>query len=360
MSYVYGKVASDPSSHQTPHYGYFDGDGDFILRAPLLDSPEESDVKDLDSLLMVPFVKDHSVGTTAEQKIDRVKYLLGQEASTIELHDFVTDEVRRFLGETSEDHFALAGQFSTDEFLDRVAKYEEISGDLCLIFAALAHWGRPDHLATLRKGISRSTGRLENRDGLTAWIELRWYPLILALYSAGIAAVAADRLDSLKTIFMAPVGVVRPGQRERVFVDAAANAILQFNRANLFKQLPGHERHFTPMSEYLFKILQPSLDDLLFLGGGYEDAFDEFEVMFALVTADRWSQRESHLWAPVGRFGWKEQHGESPPLSRLIDFAKSMGVDWAPLGEGFFGGDSKQFNLVADQFKANVSKLGWW
>jgi uncharacterized caspase-like protein len=34
MSYVYGKVANDKNSDQTPHYGHFDGDGDFILLAP--------------------------------------------------------------------------------------------------------------------------------------------------------------------------------------------------------------------------------------------------------------------------------------------------------------------------------------
>jgi len=34
MHYVYDKVAVDPHSHQTPHYGHLHGDGDFILRMP--------------------------------------------------------------------------------------------------------------------------------------------------------------------------------------------------------------------------------------------------------------------------------------------------------------------------------------
>ena len=36
MAYVYEKVAKDQNSHQTPHYGFFDGDGDLIFRAPIL------------------------------------------------------------------------------------------------------------------------------------------------------------------------------------------------------------------------------------------------------------------------------------------------------------------------------------
>ena len=34
MDYVYKKVATDPRSNQTPHFGHLEGDGDFILRTP--------------------------------------------------------------------------------------------------------------------------------------------------------------------------------------------------------------------------------------------------------------------------------------------------------------------------------------
>src|SRR6266540_2859575 len=34
MNYVYQKVANDPRSNQTPHFGHLEGDGDFILRTP--------------------------------------------------------------------------------------------------------------------------------------------------------------------------------------------------------------------------------------------------------------------------------------------------------------------------------------
>ena len=34
MAYIYQKVGQDNRSKQTPHFGYFEGDGDFILRTP--------------------------------------------------------------------------------------------------------------------------------------------------------------------------------------------------------------------------------------------------------------------------------------------------------------------------------------
>ncbi|MEW8183571.1 MAG: caspase family protein [Candidatus Thiodiazotropha endolucinida] len=38
MAYVYEKVSKDRNSNQTPHFGFFDGDGDFIFREGLNNS----------------------------------------------------------------------------------------------------------------------------------------------------------------------------------------------------------------------------------------------------------------------------------------------------------------------------------
>jgi uncharacterized caspase-like protein len=55
MAYVYGKVANDKNSNQTPHYGYFDGDGDFIFKAPGIHELEEPETKDIDRLIAIPY-----------------------------------------------------------------------------------------------------------------------------------------------------------------------------------------------------------------------------------------------------------------------------------------------------------------
>ena len=43
MAYVYDRVARDQYSHQTPHYGFVDGDGDFIFDTSLLDKARASE-----------------------------------------------------------------------------------------------------------------------------------------------------------------------------------------------------------------------------------------------------------------------------------------------------------------------------
>lgn len=113
-----------------------------------------------------------------------------------------------------------------------------------------------------------------------------------------------------------------------------------------------------PRSEHLFKSLQPSLEDLLFLGRSYESLFDRFEVFLALVYADI----TNNSWGPPGRFAWKysKRLGEENPFSELIDEAKKDGDMWASLKAGFFQGSHKRFQEIADSYKERLDKLGWW
>jgi len=131
-------------------------------------------------------------------------------------------------------------------------------------------------------------------------------------------------------------------------------------RADAFKQLPGYERNYTPLSEYLFKTLQPQLDDILFVGKNYDRSFDEFEVLLALAAADA-GQQGGWVWGPIGRFGWKQSNFQNPPFNRILEEAKSAGDDWPPLKSGLFGGQIERFSAIAESFKADtLSKLNWW
>lgn len=360
MSYVYGKVANDKNSNQTPHYGYFDGDGDFILHAPQLNELEKTDSKDIDRLIVVPYAEEEFSTETTSSKIKRIKSLLANDSSSIELHDFVIEEVRRFLSSTSEDNFKVQGQFSKDELLERISKYENLGNDLTALLACIAYWAKPTHKTILQKILARSTDRIESQGGLVVWLNLRSYPLILELYCAGIAAVEGKRYDSLASIFYTTVSGSEYRQRGEFLAESVSNGISELARAEVFKQLPGHDRHYTPMSEYLYKILQPQLDDILFIGKNYEKSFDEFEVLFALVVADLRKQRGERAWGPIGRFGWKGQRSDSSPLTLIINEAQVMGENWEPIKAGLFGGKLERFNVVSSEFQQIISNLNWW
>lgn len=359
-AYVHAKVGKDQNSQQTPHYGWFDGDGDCVLIAPQLEKLEEDVNADLDALLVVPVGGDVESEETSLQKVGRAKRLLASEATTIELHDFVIQEVRRFLADTSEDHFKVQAPFSAEGLLDRIERYNAAVNNLSLVLACISHWAQPPHKNILQKALARSTDYLERRAGLTLWINLRWYPTIVELYCAGIAALAGDRFDSLAHILGTAIGDSTYPNEDRIFGPSVAEAILELNRQEAFKVLPGHEQNFAPLSEYLFKSLQPRLDDALFLGKSYERLFDEFEMLFATTTAVWRKEHRRSFWGPYGRFAWK--HGrdeEQAPLRRLIADATAQGDAWNPVKAGLFGGNVEKFKQAAAEFETRIAGLGW-
>ena len=67
MAYVYQKVANDKDSHQTPHYGHFEGDGDFILRMPTLRESQEQE-HDTDELIVIPYPEPDELRLSAHEK----------------------------------------------------------------------------------------------------------------------------------------------------------------------------------------------------------------------------------------------------------------------------------------------------
>lgn len=360
MSYVYGKVANDKSSQQTPHYGHIDGDGDFILKAPGITELVKDDDKDLDHLMVVPYAEEEfSIETTAS-KIKKVKTLLANDFSTIELHDFIIEEVRLFLSTTSEDNFQVQGDYSNDELIERISKYENLSNDLVIISACIAYWANPTQRVILQKIIARATDRIESKGGTVVWLYLRWYPLILELYCTGIAAIEGKKYDVLASIFYTTVSRSESRQQDESFVESVSDGINELTNAGVFKNLPGHETNFTPMSEYLYKILQPKLDDILFIGKGYEKTFDEFELLFALVVMDLNEQGDKYGWGPIGRFGWKgKHHNPNSPLKNLIAEAQTKGDNWGPIKAGLFGGKLERFTQQSSKLLKQLAGMGW-
>jgi hypothetical protein len=126
-----------------------------------------------------------------------------------------------------------------------------------------------------------------------------------------------------------------------------------------FKLIPGHERQYTPRSEYLFKFLQPLADDTLFLGSEYERVFDRFEMILALQYAHLDHPEplptDDFVWSPVGRFAWKYDS----PLVALKNEANAAGSSWPPFQAGLFGGNILRFEELLANLVRLTGRLGW-
>ncbi len=355
MAYVYNKVANDKSSRQTPHYGHIDGDGDMVLHAPEFDAIGGYANSNDDRLVSVPFFEHTSEYNSTHSKIKRVKALLASDSGVIELHDMLSSEVKHFLTLTGEDTFAPTEQYAISKLEPRLARYEAATLDLGILLACVAHWGRSRHLATLQKCIARSSDRIESKSGSTVWLALRWYPLLLQLYCSGIAAIDASRFDALNAIFRTtlPSSVHQP--TSITFLTAASAAVLELNRNDVFRFTVGNEKKTAPVSEYLLRILQPVLDDALFLGKNYEEAFDNFEVYFALCVMDAELVRGEKIpWAPIGRFRRGSMYVNSP-LANVLKEASEQQHEWLPIKAGLFGGNLMRFRSAEQSLSSFMS-----
>ncbi|HKS36963.1 MAG TPA: caspase family protein, partial [Verrucomicrobiae bacterium] len=218
------------------------------------------------------------------------------------------------------------------------------------------------HHPTLSKALARLTDNIELENGLTIWNNLRWYPVILLCYSSGIAAIANSRYENLYAIFNAAVTIRQKSPTSSQLAVVIADEISELERSEAFKRLPGHERFFVPRSEYLFKLLQPELDDDLFLGKEYEVVFDRFEMVLALFIAVGRKRLDRHLWGPVGRFGWKmsSRIRGTNPFTELLQEAEQSKENWPPFKAGLFGSDLELFMKTAADYEKLIGNLHWW
>jgi cellulose biosynthesis protein BcsQ len=296
--------------------------------------------------------------TPSSVKVQAAKDYLSEERFRLKLHDLVVQEVREVISQTADDSFPVQGRFSAQEFAVRLHQYEDVCSDLLRIQALIGFWGAPDHRGFLSLAPKRICDRLKQQSGSTAWLALRWYPGLLLLYSGGIAAVSANRYDNLRELMLTPVsGIDDSTGVGPTLIRVIAGAMNQLHDA--FKVLPGHEKEYTPRSEYLYKFLQPLLDDVLFLSSDYESAFDRFEVLYALEHASRYSGASGSPWGPVGRFGWKAGLSGFSPLDRVVAEADSEGVSWPPIKAGLFGGSVDRFKEVVSSYSQSIARLNW-
>ena len=153
MAYVYQKVARDQYSRQTPHYGFFDGDGDFVFVSDALKKVEDGKkVTDL------PFkvIGSNPDELSSEDTAETLKQLLATPSQQIRLDDFASAHVRAALDATSLERFPVQGvSFTNETFASRVTAYEAAIADLATMVVLMGRWCTSDQLPILEKTFGR-------------------------------------------------------------------------------------------------------------------------------------------------------------------------------------------------------------
>jgi len=153
------------------------------------------------------------------------------------------------------------------------------------------------------------------------------------------------------------VGETEPASHTEFRTLPAAREITAISAA--FNALPGMRNKHLPRSEHHFATLQPLIEDQLFLGRSYEDLFDQFEIMLALVHGDLNDKTFTPFWGPPGRFAYKERSiiWDDKPFTAFIDMVKTQGSSWPGFNAGFFNKSLERFDEVAQAYAKLIAGM---
>jgi hypothetical protein len=146
------------------------------------------------------------------------------------------------------------------------------------------------------------------------WSGLQRYPALVLMYGMGLAAIASGDYRLLAELFTIKL-------RSEQFAEPEAVASALHHWAVLPNQrgaLPGRERHRTPLCAHLEEKLRDPLRGFIPDDSEYQETFDWFEYILALVYVDLHNPsldslrasadgKEVDAWGPIGCFGWRQR-----------------------------------------------------
>lgn len=267
----------------------------------------------------------------------QARELIAESAHLIRLDEFSTRVLEATAKSIRESQLAdFSIQPTAQVFADRIAIGNDATDQACALFAEGLQWANEGQLTVLSAAFSR-LGTFSQPTGTfyPAWVGVARYPALRIAYAGGIPAVARKSFRALKALWIDATG--RTERRtEALSMVTALHEESPFHQ-EVWRWLPGKERHHTPVSAYLQENLAPLLMDCFRDEEAYSEAFDEFELLQAMVYADIDARGDQFgFWAPLGAFLWRRRRPDA--LARAKALIESERERWEPLRGGLFGG----------------------
>ena len=291
---------------------------------------------------------------------DTIKKLLASPSERVRLDDFVSDLLREAANRLDQQNFSTSGNVSHEEFTARIQRYEEAISELLTATVLLARWASTDQMYLLDTIFERVAEFDKPGGGVVVWLRLYWYPILVLMYGAGIAALAGRNYGGLQAALLTPVYTKLPLLHQEKSAIVLPTTLELTEIVDQFRRLPGKSHRPFARSEHLHEILQPVMEDQFFLGRKYEELFDEFEIILALTFADlRDDDLRQHVWGPPGRFALKERglFSEDKVFTRFVNRVEARGQDWELLKFGFFRGTAERFAAVAQAYAQLLGQM---
>lgn len=320
MNYVYTKVSNDPKSTQTPGYGSFYGEGDFIFNFDEInDKIGQNDEKDNDILIDIP--QFFRIENDNNDFIDNLKTLLSDSKNYIKVSDLINEELKIYLNEFNKEKLELDG-IDENKFKYKINIIEKNIKNLLIAVVLITYYGDEKYNKLLKKIINR-VYPIGSFSGQTIAISLLYFPTLILIYGIIITALESEKYDILKEILNMTDDKINSYHHYR---DTDSLLINLFNEVNeissAFNWLFPDQNYRYPMNEYLYKYLQPMIDDILYIGDEYSDKYTNTEILISISYAIKNYDDGDYVWGPAGRYlyvlGYSNKDINKLPINDIV------------------------------------------
>ena len=295
---------------------------------------------------------------SAKMAIATLKHYLEDPLAKIRLRDFVHDETEILFSEMSGPAFPLYKSVpSQNEVRRRAVAYETVCGNLIGMIATGCYCGGADEvLKQWVKCLERIANPVDFIDESPYFKNMRRFPALLLLYSAGVAAVAAGNNKVLTALLTGPqTGGI--GGPYPVCLTIYPMMVMEDQIGNM---LFTDNEWTTPVSYYLFIHLRETLRAYLPRDEDYEKAFDRFEYIFGLIHAEIRRRSMNDGWeGPIGRFIWsrKDFLDKGSAAYAISNELSWEGADLPLLKTGLFGGEVERMRVAINKYNVFLKSM---
>jgi hypothetical protein len=286
--------------------------------------------------------------------IASVKRYLVEDRFRIKLADLVHDETEKVYSLLTGETFEISPNYSFPIVFSRMEKYEASLEILMSILVTGTYWGRSNQAGIWAKSLQRVLDSENRGGGSVAILNSTLYPALLLHYATGISCLAGNKYETLKIMFS--VSRKERDRRDAIFSIRPGEVI---NSDALNQHLD--QRNYVPISDRMRDILREPLREIVPDDVEYEDLFDRFEYLRALIDLDNGMNVSAQRYdrAPIGRFGWRNRHYGNHVSSIFAAEIQNQAHEWPPLKVGYFGNDTARLAAVKTAFDAQISSLYW-
>lgn len=249
-----------------------------------------------------------------QNTVDNIKKIISDDESGIKLSDYA----QKLTGEALEEIIKIE-EVQTQNIEERLNSYNEAIRNVQSLVTLAAYWGNGSQLSTAIKVIKHLSEPNIIKSGDSLLLDLRWFPVTKLLYSAGIGALAKKRYEFIDELLNTNVNIEND-KRQKIFYHIVEKILTGYTHEG-FKKISGYETHRTPVSQYLYDVLEKAVKELLFIGNDFSSYFGVFELLIGLYyfpgESEEFSEK-SRYWGPIGRNIWKNGSQNLNDLNHII------------------------------------------